>query len=260
MPKFNITPYSDIFRDESIHLNGMKVAEEIDSLQKWVIGVAGLASLYRLLPKSKVSTVLYPGLIPEHPLPEAISIAKELDSPWFLCAGHHLGYPQGFKDSPVEGRSRKYLSEESVRDNFTEIHYSGRDRFVTQIHAQHTGQQAEWVVDQVIEKDIQAIVIMAAIGHLFPRAYCTQLMALEKRGLRIPVIPVPHAINPFVQMIPDMSQDPAEDTDNHFSQIEFHLGEHKRMLDYSQKTPADVTPIELLQDYGEWLSKHEIFE
>ncbi|MEZ4103672.1 MAG: hypothetical protein R3B60_00070 [Candidatus Paceibacterota bacterium] len=228
-----------------------QIGREIDYLQKLTMAVSGLASLYRPAPQGCISTVLYPGIIPEDPLSDAIDLVYELESPHFLVAGHHLAYSGS--DGGYKGRTRAYYSVDKIGNAIAAADLSGATQFFTQVHARHTGEQAKWVTDMVVEHNIEAIALMAAPGHLFPRAFCTQLKAFIKRGVKIPIIPVPHAISPFKELMMISCQDSSKDC--LISQVDFHTSEFAKVLAYTD----DVASLEEVRDYCLWLAEHEFF-
>lgn len=72
--------------------------------------------------------------------------------------------------------------------------------------APNTGLQAAWMVDMVnSDLHIENVALTVSPFHLF-RAYLTVLAALESRGARIPVVPVPAPIPPHLQ-IPETGAD-----------------------------------------------------
>ncbi|KXJ99776.1 MAG: hypothetical protein UZ19_OD1000274 [Parcubacteria bacterium OLB19] len=268
MPKYEVKRFSESYLtgDKSVFGPQLSsgVAEEIGNLVDDVLEIQqivfGLSTLYRNLPKGKFSTILYPGIIPFDPLPDAINVSFELESPNLFVAGHHLGYPVGFNDSEVDGRTRKYLSLDNIKDVLNQYLLARRGpgflnpKVFTQVHAQHTGQQAEWVAQQVQASEAEAVVIMATSGHI-TRAFLTQLMAFAKIGVEVPIIPVPHAINPCSRIVPNMSQNHVEDEDNAFTQAEFSLSEWYKILNYTN----DVAGLAILKKYCQWLAEYGSF-
>ena len=267
---YEIRPFSDSYFTGKNSVFGSQIPSDVarekigslfDSVLKIQQIIFGLSNYYRRLPEGKFSTILYPGIVPSDPLRDAVKVSLELESPHLFVAGHHLGYPVGFKDSTEEGRVRQYLLLENI-SSILDTEYSSqakpsliKPKIYTQVHAEHTGQQAEWVAKQVRDSEAEAVVIMAASGHI-PRALLTQLMAFAKIGVKIPIIPVPHAINPCTKTVPNMSQVSAEDEGNAFTQAEFSLSEWFKILTYTEH----VASLAMLEEYCEWLAEHEFFK
>lgn len=233
---------------------GEVMGQDIDFLVRLQQVVFGLSSLYRVLPKEKFSTVLFPGLIPRYPLSDGVEVLNFLQSPYFLVAGHHLGYLQGYKDLPEDGRMKNELDEGAILKILRDSHLPDQ-KFFTQIHAEHTGQQADWVAQQVVDNGVEAVVLMAASGHM-PRAFATLLMSFEKKDHWIPIIPVAHAVNPFAYLTPNMSQDKTEDEGRDYPQFTFIQSELAKVLKYKK----DVAQSDLLTDYAEWLATHPLLQ
>ena len=233
---------------------GEVMGQNIDFLVRLQQAVFGLSSLLRVLPKEKFSTVLFPGLIPRCPLSDSIEVLKFLRSPYFLLAGHHLGYSQGYQDLPEDGRMRNELDEGAISKILRDSHLPDQ-KFFTQIHAEHTGQQADWVAKQIVENDIEAIVLVVASGHM-PRAFATLLMSFEKKDHWVPIIPVAHAVNPFAYLTPNMSQDTTEDKGGDYSQFNFVQSELAKVLRYEK----DVAQSGLLNSYADWLATHPLLQ
>lgn len=269
MPKYEIRPFSDnYFTGEDSVFGSCIPSDEtwdigilVDSVLEMQQIIFGLSAYYRTLPKGIFSTILYPGIVPSDPLPDAVGVSLELKSPHLFVAGHHLGYSVGFKDSEEDGRVRKYLLSDNIRNVVEQGFLNHREpslirpKIFTQVHAQHTGQQAEWVAEQVLREGVEAVVFMAASGHI-TRAFLTQLMAFKKTGIQIPIIPVLHAINPCVEIVPNMSQNPTEDIGNVFTQAEFSLSEWYKILTYTN----DVAGLAMLKEYCQWLAEHKLFK
>lgn len=225
---------------------------DVDFITQLSQTVFGLSSLYRKLPKNVFSTVLFPGIIPRYPLSDAVEVVKFLQSPYFLTAGHHLGYDIGFKNSDVDGRMKSELDRGAISEILIESHLPDQ-RFFTQVHAEHTGQQADWVAEMTKKNGINALVLMAASGHIM-RAFATLVRSLDKINHWVPVIPVSHAINPLVYLTPNMNQDSEDDDGTDFSQYDFCLGEVPKILRYKD----DVMQSKLLVPYCEWLATHPL--
>ena len=262
MAKYNIPSFKETyFGDGGIYSSKIQsgfaseIGEKIDIVLKIQSIVFALSNFYRTLPKGEFSTILYQGIVPSDPLPDAINVALALESPYLVIIGYHLGFPAGFQDRSHEGRMRSYLDLDRVQRvlNDRSVGDSSKPRLIIEPHAEHTLWQADWVAKQVEDNNISSAVVMAAPGHL-PRVFMTHLMSLHKIGIKIPIIPVSHAINPCLPIVPNMSQNPDEDRDNAFTQAQFSLSEPHKILTYTK----DVESLDMLEDYCEWLSVHEL--
>lgn len=110
-----------------------------------------------------------------------------------------------------------------------------------QPEAQNTKEQMEWAVEMVRKHDIQSLSLYVTNYHT-PRAYFTLLRALQRAGLRIPVIPVPLEGSPG-QMSPETMQ----------SYLEMFDSESARIDKYRSEKFQDVfTPDEVFE-YVNWL-------
>jgi len=105
--------------------------------------------------------------------------------------------------------------------------------------APNTGLQAGWIADQVRELGIGSLALTVSPYHL-PRAYLTVLSELNRRGLRLPVIPAPVAVAPH-EPIPETGA----------TAYDLVPGEAKRILDYAAEGWV-ATPAELRR-YLTWL-------
>lgn len=244
--KYKITPYSRTLPDSCVDLmSGRNIGDEITKIIQWNFVVMELSSLFRNLPKGQFSLLQYPTITPLDPLPEVVSLVKEIESPRLIVAGHHL----------AKGRLHQYYSKKGICERFNDLNLG--ERLLIQGHANNTAEQAVWVADQVLEYDIKAIVLITASWHL-ARAFSTQLMAFVKNGIEIPIIPIPHATN--FKGITNFNENHEEDEGNIVSQEDLHLGEAVRLLEYSNKEVPDVASIEMIQEYASWLSKCPYFK
>ncbi|WP_018811131.1 ElyC/SanA/YdcF family protein [Salinispora pacifica] len=103
----------------------------------------------------------------------------------------------------------------------------------------NTGRQAAWIADQVRESDVTSIALTTSPYHL-PRFYLTVLKELDRRSIRIPVVPAPAAVAP---------QTPIPETG--VTSEDLIPGEVKRILTYLNKGWL-ATPQELRR-YLSWL-------
>lgn len=107
----------------------------------------------------------------------------------------------------------------------------------------NTGRQAAWIADQVQGSDITSIALTTSPYHL-PRFYLTVLKELERRGIRIPVVPAPAAVAP---------ETPIPETG--VTSEDLVPGEVKRILTYLDKGWL-ATPLELRRYLSWWWSNH----
>ncbi|MEU4772717.1 ElyC/SanA/YdcF family protein [Micromonospora sp. NPDC023644] len=109
--------------------------------------------------------------------------------------------------------------------------------------APDTGRQAAWIAEQVHGRGIASLALAVSPYHL-PRAYLTVLKALDRGGLRLPVIPVPVAVSPDTP-VPETGA----------TAYDLLPGEVKRILTYADE--GWVATLEELQQYLRWLwSRH----
>jgi hypothetical protein len=110
--------------------------------------------------------------------------------------------------------------------------------------APNTGLQAAWIVDQVQTLGIGSLALAVSPYHL-ARAYLTVLKAFDRKGVRLPIIPLPVAVAPDTP-VPETGA----------TAYDLVPGEVRRILTYVDHgwvaTPEDV------QRYLHWLwSNHE---
>jgi hypothetical protein len=110
--------------------------------------------------------------------------------------------------------------------------------------APNTGRQAAWIVDQVEGRGIGSIALAVSPYHL-PRAYLTVLNAFDRRGVRLPIIPVPVAVPPDAT-VPETGA----------TAYELVPGEVKRILTYADE--GWVATPEELRRYLRWLWSHHM--
>lgn len=98
----------------------------------------------------------------------------------------------------------------------------------------HTGSQAETFVEALRvhgwDDGNTVVVLMAAPGHLYWRAFPTVVKAMQKADLFVPMLPFAHKMNPVAAELTRFNWD--EDADTEFSQIEFCLTEQHKILSY----------------------------
>ncbi|MFG2008527.1 ElyC/SanA/YdcF family protein [Micromonospora sp. NPDC048868] len=109
--------------------------------------------------------------------------------------------------------------------------------------APHTGRQAAWIADRARGLGVASLALVVSPYHL-PRAYLTVLKALDRRNLRLPVIPVPVAVSPDTP-VPETGA----------TAYDLVPGEVKRILTYMDED--QVATLGELQQYLRWLwSRH----
>ncbi|RLK25901.1 DUF218 domain-containing protein [Micromonospora sp. M71_S20] len=110
--------------------------------------------------------------------------------------------------------------------------------------APHTGRQAAWIADQAQGLGLASLALAVSPYHL-PRAYLTVLKALDRKSLRLPVIPVPVAVSPDTP-VPETGA----------TAYDLVPGEVKRILTYMDED--QIATLGELQQYLRWLwSRHE---
>ncbi|WP_187399636.1 ElyC/SanA/YdcF family protein [Micromonospora sp. AP08] len=109
--------------------------------------------------------------------------------------------------------------------------------------APNTGLQAAWVVDQVQACGIRSLALTVSPYHL-ARVYLTVLKTFTRRGMRLPIIPLPVAVSPDTP-VPETGA----------TAYDLVPGEARRILAYMEEGWV-ATPAEL-QAYLRWLwSRH----
>ncbi|MGW0150842.1 hypothetical protein ACWDVU_35285 [Streptomyces sp. NPDC003333] len=110
--------------------------------------------------------------------------------------------------------------------------------------APNTGRQAAWVADQVQARGIASLALTVSPYHL-ARVYLTVLKTFTRRGMRLPIIPLPVAVSPDTP-VPETGA----------TAYDLVPGEAKRILAYAEEGWV-ATPAEL-REYLRWLwSRHE---
>jgi hypothetical protein len=149
-------------------------------------------------------------------------------SRYLLIAGHH----------PSEDIYYEDLSLEKLQEDPYQL--SHLDGVISIPHAQHTAEQALWVVEQVKERNIQSISLIVPAFHLL-RAYCTVLKAfINTHTPPIPIYPRPANIAPSALIPPG-------------DRCGWNMiaGEMERIFTYQEK--GDVATFEEFQAYMDWL-------
>jgi hypothetical protein len=111
----------------------------------------------------------------------------------------------------------------------------------SQVHAKHTGSQAEWFVRMAQELDLEVVALFAPAFHL-PRAYLTTVKALCKAGIEHQVLLLPRALpmSPVavLRMLPPFE-------DGVYTQMALVRGEAHKILAYTD----DVATLGELEQY-----------
>lgn len=131
--------------------------------------------------------------------------------------------------------SRDYHSAENIRIELQVAGLSPDILIKESTSAEfHTGTQAETFVEAVRvhgwDDGNTVVVLMAAPGHLYWRAYPTVVKAMQKAGVFVPMLPLAHKMNPVAAELTRFNWDVEKDTE--FSQIEFCLTEQHKILSY----------------------------
>ncbi|MFG3578885.1 hypothetical protein [Micromonospora chersina] len=109
--------------------------------------------------------------------------------------------------------------------------------------APNTGLQAAWVADQVQARGITSLALTVSPYHL-ARVYLTVLKTFTRRGMRLPIIPLPVAVSPDAS-VPETGA----------TAYDLVPGEAKRILAYTEE--GWVATAAELQEYLRWLwSRH----
>jgi hypothetical protein len=133
--------------------------------------------------------------------------------------------------------------ETRLRDHYgvpTDIH------ILTQIRAQHTKDQADWVAGQLKEKRVTTAALSVSPFHII-RAYLTVLASLYALNLeeQVVLIPAPVRVNPS-QVIPETGADAWD----------MCPAEWPRIANYQKK--GDVASLKQLKQYLGWLWRQQI--
>lgn len=214
------------------------IAEDSEKAYYATIAVNELA-LFLPLVRDAVPVVplLYPGLFEtdtDQTIPDWLKAWGSLErTPCVLVAGQH-----------AEAGNRSKLRTSRLQDRFSLD--LGSVPIFSQVDADNTPQQANWVAEMVKHHDIRAIALWTHASHL-PRAYLTQLKALIKHDLdqRVALLPWKRPANPFaVRQLTGPWDDARPD-------ITLVPGEVTRIREYSEK--GDVATFPELMSYCERL-------
>ena len=116
------------------------------------------------------------------------------------------------------------------------------------LHAQSkfitTLDQARWIVEKIGELDIKSLALFSAPYHL-PRMLATLIKEMNKRGIRVPVIPAPVLVSPS-SVVPETGA----------GAWDMKQGEAERLIAYAKK--GDVAGIKEFKEYIDWLWQQPI--
>lgn len=110
---------------------------------------------------------------------------------------------------------------------------------VTQVEAEHTRAQTDWLVEQLVANNVKNLVLCVSHWHI-TRAYMTLLKSMLNKDYVIPVIPFVIGTSPS-QIIPEINE-----TVQNMS-----AGEAKRIVKYS--SIGQIASSEELSNYLNWL-------
>jgi hypothetical protein len=113
------------------------------------------------------------------------------------------------------------------------------DGVETQVYADHTKAQAEWLVEQVKKHDVSFMTLCVPPYHAV-RAYLTVLRAMNLAGVRIQIFPNPTPIKPSY-VVPETGADA----------MSMSAGEYPRIGKY--QATGDVATLSELKEYLDWL-------
>lgn len=114
----------------------------------------------------------------------------------------------------------------------------------TQLHAEHTKHQAEWLAGQILEHGIRSLCLYLPAYHML-RAWRTVIkQVVFTQGIQIPILPVPLTVSPFA-LIPEY------ESEESVSKVDMISGELERIRLYEAK--GDVATFDETLQYLEWL-------
>jgi hypothetical protein len=125
------------------------------------------------------------------------------------------------------------------------VNLARTDNVHTQLDAQNTPAQAEWLADKTRKLGIGSVALVAPPYHLL-RAYLTTLKVFERKDVGpVPIIPIPVAVAPDT-IIPETGK----------TAWEMETGEEARIQAYTAK--GDLATPDEFKDYLKWLAGHSI--
>lgn len=245
MARYNTGPFASRVIINNVEGLGLtpEVVARFEAISKGVddtlVEMLAVTELSRFLPivrgYMEVTPLIYPGVYDTDT--DKLFMAGVEDwsdfskTPYMLVAGHH-----------AEAGNRPKLAEDCLQrmlDDSVKVY--------SQVSADITPHQAEWVSDKVEELGLTAVALRAHPFH-GARAYLTQLATFTKRGLdrRVVLLPWWRPFNPFGKRALT-----APWSDEVWSDATLVPGEAKRIYDYSAK--GDVATLEELSEYCDWL-------
>ena len=114
----------------------------------------------------------------------------------------------------------------------------------------HTGTQAATFLEAVRahgwDDGNTIVLLMAAPGHLYWRAFPTLVKAMQKADVFVPMLPLGHKMNPVAAELTRFNWDETANTE--FSQMEFCLTEPNKVLSY-------IADVARLPELGEFITR-----
>lgn len=115
---------------------------------------------------------------------------------------------------------------------------------ITQVSAENTGDQADWLMQQIIEHQIGSLALFVSHWHL-PRAYSVVLRSMREHNIRIPIFPVAVPSSPKA-IVPETGE----------TVVVMSAGEAERIKKYQKL--GYVVSLQELADYLDWLWTQDI--
>ncbi len=186
----------------------------------------------------------WPGIMLDVAVKHAASYWNGGSGRHFLVAGYH--------DSDV---AEERFALPRLHNNYGLARTTGLH---TQVHARHAGEQAEWLADKVVELGIESLALSIPSFHM-ARGYLTTIESLRRRGVMIPIIPIPPKVSPFEHCVLNVAPEGKRDK----CELDvIHAEANPRMKNYQNPkadgTPGDVATDEFFYDYLGWLYGQQI--
>jgi len=115
---------------------------------------------------------------------------------------------------------------------------------ITQVSAEHTKDQTDWIAHTLRDKKIQSAALFVSHWHL-PRAYGTLLKSMDELHVKLALFPVAVGTSPTA-VVPETGQ----------TVIAMSAGEAKRISTYQEL--GHVTSLDELEYYLAWLWQQKI--
>ena len=180
-----------------------------------------------------VTPVIVPSVDHRDPVGRAYStlVQQGVHVEHLVVLGHHK-----------EAGTRNDLTAPAI---WTQLGLSDDDslQIHSQIEAFHAGDQAVWLWNLVTELGLEALALYVPGFHL-SRFYLTALRHMNKRGLRIPLLPWQEPVNPTGDFKLAFTN-----VDQWESHVDLALGDAAKILQYVD----DVATYDELKDYFDWL-------